>query len=75
MSSAGASEIERLVGEWLVLKCCGSTAVRVERVRLKTSIYIGTVGFPHAFVRSDANDVCLERALVTCRLKTGARGN
>ena len=39
------SEIERVVGEWLVLKCCDSTAVGVERVPLKSSVYIGNGWF------------------------------
>ena len=32
-------EIERVVAEWLVLKCCDSTTVGVERVPLKSSVY------------------------------------
>ena len=52
-------EIERVVAEWLVLKCCSTW---------------GTAGFPQVFVRCDANDVCLERPLVTC-LKARAHGD
>ena len=68
MSRAGASEIERVVGEWLVLKCCDSTAVCLERVPLKRRAYMGNgLFFPQVFVRYDANDVCLERRLLYAR--------
>ena len=38
-------EVERVVAEWLVLKCCDSTAVGVERVPLKSSVYMGNGWF------------------------------
>ena len=60
--------VERVVGEWLVLKCCDSIAVSVERVPLKSSVYMRNGWF------SSSNDMCLERALVTC-LKARARGD
>ena len=40
MRLEGASEIERLLGEWLVLKCSDSTAVCFERVFLKSSVSV-----------------------------------
>ena len=46
--SAYASEFANLVGEWLVWKCCDSTAVCFERVLLKSSVCTGT-GWPSSF--------------------------
>ena len=38
-------EIERVVAEWPALKCCDSTAVGVEQVPLKSSVYMGNGWF------------------------------
>ena len=45
---AGAGEIERLHGEWLVLMCCDATDVRLERLPAESSVYMGNGWFGYA---------------------------
>ena len=44
-SRVGARRIERLDGEWLVLMWCAATDVRLERVLVESSVYMGNGGF------------------------------
>ena len=71
---ANAGETERLHGEWLVLMCCDAIDVRLERLPVESSVYMGNGWFGDAvmlWVVTVTTSVCLQRMLVESSVHMG----